>query len=206
MVNIRTAIAALASACVWWLAFALVPIPQAGGSAAVPTVGVVVFYAPTPLPILPGVVLESFAAEDLSRLLARSAPGRLTVIPPATMRRAEGDMHWQTVDALHFDRLQALARAVGADRLVVGWIPLFSVTGAGGRSIPLPGDGGDQPQAEVDIVAQVFDPSAGRLVAETRQTGFTLGITSWQVSTGAVHAALERSIPALLRWLGGQTS
>ncbi len=206
MLNFRTALVALASTCVCWLAFALVPIPRAGGSPAAPTVGVVVFYAPTPVPPLPGVDLESFAADDLSRLLARSAPGRLTVIPSATMRRAEGDMRWQTVDALHFARLQALAKAVGADWLVVGWIPLFHADRGGGRSVPLPGDGADQPTADVDIVAQVFDPGAGRLIAETRQTGFALGVTSWQVSTEAVHAALERTIPALLRWLGGQTS
>jgi hypothetical protein len=198
--------AAAAWTGMWWLAFALAPIPRALVSAAAPTVGVVEFYAPTPLPILPGVALESFAADDLSRSLARSAPGSWTVIPAATMRRAEGDMHWRTADALHFDRLQALAKAVGADRLVVGWIPLFSVNGTGGRSIPFPVDGGDQPTADVGIVVQVFDPSAGRLVGETRKDGFALGVTSWQVSTAALHVALERSIPDLLRLLGGQTS
>src|SRR5262249_4202025 len=92
MINYRTALVALASSCVCWLVAALVPIPRAGGSPAAPTVGVVVFYAPTPLPIVPGVTLEPFAADDLSRLLARSAPGRLTVIPAPTMRQAEGKM------------------------------------------------------------------------------------------------------------------
>ncbi len=115
-------------------------------------------------------------------------------------------MHWQTADVLHFDRLRALAKAVGADRLVVGWIPLFSVDGGGGRSVPLPGDGNEPLTADANIVVQVFDASEGRLVGETRQSGFALGITSWQVATGALHVALERSITELLRLLGAQAS
>jgi hypothetical protein len=48
----------------------------------------------------------------------------------------------------------------------------------------------------------VFDPGAGRLVGETRQSGFALGITTWQVATGALHVALERVVPELVRLLG----
>ena len=206
MINVRTAAAALASACVWWLAFALIPVPRAGGSAVAPVVGVVEFYAPTPVAAFPGVAMEPFAADDLTRLLARSASGRLAVIPAATMRRAEGDLHWHTADALRFDRLRSLAKAVGADRLVVGWVPLFSVDGGGGRSVPFP-DGGNGPiTADANIVVQVFDSSEGRLVGETRQSGFALGITTWQVATGALHTALERVVPELLRLLGAQAS
>lgn len=206
VIKLRIALAAVASTCLSWLAYALVPIPQAGGAAAPSTVGVVEFYAPTPVPTFGGFAAESFAAEDLSRLLARSTAGRLTIVPAATMRRAEGDLHWQTADALHFARLRALANAVGADRLVVGWIPLFHVSAGGGSSVPLPGDGSEMPTADVNIVVQVFDPSAGRLAGETRQAGFALGITFWQVATGALHTALDRSIPELLRLLGAQGS
>jgi hypothetical protein len=206
VINLRTAAAALASACVWSLVLALIPVPRAGGSAAAFTVGVVEFYAQTPLPALSGVVMEPFAADDLSRLLARSASGRLTVIPAVTMRRAEGDMHWHSADVLHFDRLRTLAKAVGADRLVVGWIPLFSVDGGRGRSIPFPDDGNGPLTADANIVVQVFDPSEGRLVGETRQSGFAFGVTTWQVATGALHTALERVVPELLRLLGAQAS
>lgn len=115
-------------------------------------------------------------------------------------------MHWQTADVLHFDRLRALAKAVGADRLVVGWIPLFSVDVGGGRAFPVPHDGNGQPTADANIVVQVFDPSEGRLVGETRQSGFALGITTWQVATGALHVALERVLPELLRLLGARAS
>src|SRR5262245_36847220 len=103
--SLRTAAAALALTCVCWLAVVLVP--RAAGSAATLSVGVVEFYAPTPLGAFSGIALEPFAADDLARLLARSASGRLAVIPAATMRRAEADLVWQTVDALHFDRLRA---------------------------------------------------------------------------------------------------
>lgn len=199
----RTAPAALALTCM--CCFAIVLVPRAGGSAATLSVGVVEFYAPTPLGAFPGVAMEPFAADDLSRLLARSASGRLAVIPAATMRRAEADLHWHTVDALHFDRLRSLAQAVGANRLVVGWIPLFSVDGSGGRSIPVPDDGNGPPTADANIVVQVFDPGEGRLIGETRQYGSALGLTRWQVATGALHAALERSIPDLLRLLGART-
>ena len=206
MIHRRTALAALASSCVCWLLLALVPIPQARGSAAPSTVGVVEFYAPTPVPTFGGFVAESFAAEDLSRLLARSTAGRLTVVPAATMRRAERDMHWQTADALHFERLRALANAVSADRLVVGWIPLFNVGAGGGSAVPFADDGSEMPTGDVNIVVQVFDPGAGRLAGETRQEGFALGVTFWQVATGALHSALDRSIPELLRLLGAQGS
>jgi hypothetical protein len=206
VIKFRIALAALASACVWWLAFALVAVPRAGGAAAPSTVGVVEFYAQTPVPVFGGIVAEIFAAEDLSRLLARSTAGRLTVIPAATMRRAESDMHWQTADVLRFDRLRALANAVGADRLVVGWIPLFIGGGAGGvGSIPEPKDGAETPTADVNLVVQVFDPRAG-LAGETRQAGFAIGIMNWQVATRALHDALERSIPELLRLLSAQGS
>jgi hypothetical protein len=206
MINFRMALAALASTCMWGLVFALVAVPHAGGSAAPSTVGVVEFYAQSPVPVFAGVVPESFAADDLSRLLARSTTGRLTIIPAATMRRAEGDLHWRSDDVLHFDRLRALANAVGADRLVVGWIPLFNVGAGGGSAVPFSDDGSEMPTADVNIVVQVFDAAAGRLTGETRQAGFALGITFWQVATRALHTALDRSIPELLRLLGAQAS
>lgn len=199
---IRTALAALVLTCP--CALAIVLVPPAGSSQAALSVGVVEFYAPTPLGAFPGVALEPFAADDLSRLLARSAPERLAVIPAVTMRRAEFDLHWHTVDALHFDRLRTLAKAVGANRLVVGWIPLFSVDGSGGRAIPVPDGGNGPPTADANIVVQVFDLGEGRLVGQTRQWGSALGLTRWQVATGALHAALERAVPDVLKLLGGQ--
>lgn len=166
------------------------------------TVGVVDFYAQTPLGAFVGLYPERFAAADLSRLLARAAADRFVVISPETMQRAEDSMHWQSQDVLHFDRLRALARAVSADRLVVGWIPLFSVDATGGGAgFPRTADGNGPPTATANIVVQVFDQSAGRLVAETKQRASVLGVTRSQAARFVLDVALERALPDVLRFL-----
>ena len=188
----------LAWSCVC-VASSFVSVPGARGAAAPLTVGVVEFYAPTPLDSYPGIVPESFATEDLSRLLARYATGQVTVIPAATMRHAEGDVRWRDADVLHFDRLRDLARAVSADRLVVRLIPQFNVDWGGDPSA----DGGKGPiVAEANVVVQVFDAGAGRLVGETRQFASSTGGSTGQVVMNSLHAVLERSTPALLNLLG----
>lgn len=203
-VSYRRFRAVLALSCACWVA--AVVVHPAGGSAAALSVGVVEFYAPTPLGLFP-LSLEQYAAGDLTGMLTRSASDRLNVIPAATMRHAEADLHWQNADVLHFDRLRALAKAVDANRLVVGWIPLFSVDAGGGRSIPIPDDGNGPPTADVNIIVQVFDAGEGRLVGQTpREWGSAIGLLRWQVATAAMHFALERSMPDVLRLLGGQTS
>jgi hypothetical protein len=183
----------------------LSPLSPVMANAAGITVGVVDFYALTPLGAFVGLVPERFSAEDLSRLLARAAAERFAVVPSGTMQRAEDAMHWQSADVLHFDRLRALARAVGADRLVVGWIPLFSVDATGGGAgFPRATEGEGPPTATVNIVVQVFDQAAGRLVAETKQSASVLGATRSQAAGLVLHVALERALPDVLRLLVAQ--
>jgi hypothetical protein len=180
-----------------------IPVPRVG--AQVIKVGVVDFYAPTPLGAYSGVVPERLAADDLSALLARAPAGRVEVIARATMQQAEGAMRWQEPDVLHFDRLRALARAVSADRLVVGWIPLLQVESGGGGSVPLSDDGNGLATALVNIVVQVFDEAQARIVGETRQSAdITIGVSRPQLATQVLHVALERAQPDVLRMLTAQ--
>ncbi len=181
------------------------PLPPAGALPQVIKVGVVDFYAQTPLGTFSGVFPERFAADDLSGLLARAPAGRFDVIPRATMQQAEGAARWQEADVLHFDRLRALARAVGADRLVVGWIPQLVVeAGGGGGSTPMSSDGGGPPSAFVNIVVQVFDGAEARVVAQTHQSAdIVFGASRSQLATQVLHTALERALPDVLRLLTG---
>ncbi len=185
------------------LSVTLVAIPRVG--AQVIKVGVVDFFAPTPLGTFSGVFPERWAADDLSALLARAPAGRVEVIPRPTMQQAEGAMRWQEPDVLHFDRLRALARAVAADRLVVGWIPLLQVESGGGGSVPLSDDGNGVATALVNLVVQVFDEAQARVLGETRQsTDITIGISRPQLATQVLHIALERAQPDVLRMLTAQ--
>lgn len=164
---------------------------QAGAAApAAGMVGVVDFYAPTPLGAF-GFAPEQFAADDLSALLTRAGTGRLTVVSRESMERAEASLGWQGVDVLHFDRLRALARAVGANALIVGWIPLLANL-EGGR-VP--------PEASVDtnLWLQIFDAAQGRFVAETRQSASVVAGIQRDLRTKQVlHDALVRAIPPLV--------
>jgi hypothetical protein len=182
------------------------PLPQASAAPQVIKIGVVDFYAPTPLAAFSGVFPERFAADELSNLLVRSPSDRFKVIPRATMQQAEGAMRWQEADVLHFDRLRALANSVTADLLVVGWIPLLQVeTGGGGGSPPLASDGGGLPSALVNLVVQVFDGAQARVVGETHQSAeFILGNNSSLLTTHVLQIALQRALPDVLRMLTAQ--
>ncbi|HET8999021.1 MAG TPA: hypothetical protein VFP86_05195 [bacterium] len=183
------------------LSVTLVAIPLPRAAAQVIKVGVVDFYAPTPLGAFSGVFPERLAADELSALLARTPAGRVEVIPRPTMQQAEGAMRWQEPDVLHFDRLRALARAVAADRLVVGWIPLLQVESGGGGSVPVPDDG-SVATALVNVVVQVFDEAQARVVGEIRQSAdITIGVSRPQLATQVLHIALERALPDVLRML-----
>ncbi len=164
---------------------------HAGAAApAAGIVGVVDFYAPTPLGAF-GFAPERFAADDLSTLLTQAGSGRLTVISRDSMEGAEASLGWQGVDVLHFDRLRALARAVGADALIVGRIPML--TNLEGGRIP--------PEASVDTTLwlQIFDAAQGRFVAETRQSASVVAAITRDLRTKQVlHDALVRAVPPLV--------
>jgi hypothetical protein len=172
--------------------------PLAAGAAPQPqTVGVVDFYAPTPLAVIGGVVPEIAAADELSGLLSRAAGPDVTVISRATMERAEAAMGWREPDALRFGRLAQLAQAVDASRLVVGWIPSFS-SGGGSGDIPAP-DGNGMPIAQAAVVIQVFDAAQGRIVAETRSGATTIGALPSILIEQVLREAVEPTVPWLLR-------
>jgi hypothetical protein len=203
MSSARTLIVVVAAAALLPLILVGLPVSQVGAQGT--KVGVVDFYAPTPLGAFSGVFPERFAADDLSSLLARAPAGRLEVIPRETMQRAEGAMRWQETDVLHFDRLRALAHAVAADRLVLGWIPLLQVEAGGGGGVPVPDDGGGPPTALVNLVLQVFDEAQARVVAGTRTSAeITMGISRSQLAVQVLHIALERAQPDVLRMLTAQ--
>ncbi|HYM90798.1 MAG TPA: hypothetical protein VEW91_04090 [bacterium] len=176
--------------------------PLAAGAARGPLkVGVVDFYAPTPLAPFSGFFPERFAADDLTDLLARAAGDRLVMIPRDAVQRSEQEMRWGEADVLHFARLRALAGAVGADRLVVGWIPQLTVEGGGGGRIGVfeGGDGASgASRAEVSLVIQVFDAGQGRLVDEARYSASDVGGPRSELAKRVIDHALRPAIPALL--------
>jgi hypothetical protein len=151
------------------------------------TVGVVDFFAPTPLGAY-GVVPERFAADDLSMLLTQAAAGRFVVVPRTAMTRAETALRWENFDDLNFARLRALAGAVGADSLVVGWIQLLAV-GGGGR------DGGPQ-AANAVLLIQIFDVAQNIVVGQTGQAESAMGATTRDLLVQqALHDAMVRAAP-----------
>jgi hypothetical protein len=184
------------------LGLAVILAPGAAGAAGGPLkVAVVDFYALTPLTTFSGVFPERFLADDLAAQLAREAGDRLEVIPRDAVQRSEREMQWNEADVLRFDRLRALAGALGADRLVVGWIPLLSVDegsgGGGGRT----SDGGGGPgvtRVDISLVIQVFDASQGRIVDEARYEHEDAGGLRSQLALRAMHNVLRPAIPALL--------
>jgi hypothetical protein len=108
---------------------------------------VVDFYAATPLGSFEGSVPERFAAKDLSDQLVGAGAGRIAVVSRRVVRQAEISVGWRTEDALRFDRLQTVARVIGADQLIVGWITLLTVDGGADHGGPTiadasMGDGG----------------------------------------------------------------
>jgi len=177
------------------LAVALMSALEGGAAAAaspsIPVVGVVDFYTPTPLGSFDGGPLERFAADDLSDQLVRAGAGRVAVASRRSIGRAEGALRWRTDDAVRFDRLRALARAVGADQLVIGWITSLTIDGGGS-------DGGGPPAAEASVVVQVFDAASGQIVSDVSQSASTLLGTRTVMAERTLHAALSPTVAGLL--------
>lgn len=167
-------------------------------AAAAGTVGVVDLYAPSPLAVIGSVIPERTAADELSAFLARAGNG-VTVVPRATVAQAERAMGWREQDALSFDRLSALARAAGADRLVVGWIRTLSMGGAG--SEPMVPDGNGVRLAQAAVVVQVFDAGQGRIVAERSAAGTAIGVVPEVLVRDVLRNALAPAVPWLVTQL-----
>lgn len=162
----------------------------AAATPSVPVVGVVDFYAATSLGSFEGGSLERFAADDLSGQLVRAGGGQMVVAPRRSVRQAEASLGWRTDDALRFDRLRTLARATGADQLVVGWITLLTV---GGGS-----DEGGPPAAEASVVVQVFDAASGQIVSSVSANASTLLGTRTVMAERTLHGALSPTVAPLL--------
>lgn len=166
-------------------------LPTTGTTAPTPpTVAVVDFYAPTPVPEYAGVIPERFAADDLSGMLAQAGGSRLVPISRATVERAEADLRWHADDVLRFARLSALSQSLHADRLVVGWIAQFAVGHEPNSEMITHGGGGPITGYAV-VVVQVFDAAEGRLVAQTRGEGNGLGGLNSLVAEQTLHEALQ---------------
>jgi hypothetical protein len=130
-----------------------------------------------PLGSFEGTSLERFAADDLSDQLVRAGAGRVVVAARRAIQQAEVSLGWRSDDPLRFDRLQALARAIGADRLVVGWITLLTVESGGS-------DDGGPPVAEASVVIQGA-PVDRRTICHIRPAYLTVSPT-WTDSQNAI--------------------
>ena len=165
--------------------------PAAAVSPSIPVVGVVDFYAATPLGSFEGTSLERFAADDLSDQLVRTGMGRVAVASRRSVRQAEVSLGWRTDDALRFDRLRALARSIGADQIVVGWITRLAVDGGGS-------DAGGPPSAGASVVVQVFDAASGQIVSSVSESASTFLGTRAVMAERTLHVALSPTVAGLL--------
>lgn len=179
----------------------MLALPGGAGAANIPAVAVAEFYAPTPVGSFEGMVPERFAADDLSAQLVYAGAGRLALVPRARVEQAEASLRWHNEDALRFARLTALARAVGVNELVVGWITSLSVETGGHQTFPPDGGGNGAPTGDATVVVQVFSAAQGRIVAETRQWASTTGFVRELLAERALHEALSPTVPGLIRTL-----
>jgi hypothetical protein len=166
---------------------------------AAQAVGVVDFYSPGTLQTIPGVTPELFTADELTGMLANASGGRFMVIPRRTMAQAQAQVGWRNWDALSFQRLQALGHAVNADHLIVGWIPLLVISQGGGKTMPP--DSGGPPTATANLVVQVFSVAEGRILTETRESGFAIGATSDLLAMWSLQRALQPAVAPVLATL-----
>ena len=165
--------------------------------AATQTVGVVDFYTHRTSASFGGLTPTRFAADDLSPMLANVSGGRFAVVGRSTMEQAEAQLGWQNGDVLRFERLRALARAVNADRLVVGWITLLAVS-VGRSNNKLANGGNGPPTALSNLVFQVFDAGQGRIVSKMRESGFAMGASPHLLQEWALHRALVPAVVPLV--------
>lgn len=184
--------------CVLAIFVAVIGIVPQRTSAAIATLGVVDFYALSPIDAVAGVIPERAAADDLSTMLARAGNGQFTVIPRAELQQAEADVRWHEADVLRFERLRELAQRVGADRLVVGWLEMSVGKGGGsGGGMPRTSDS-DQYDGFTSLVVQVFDAGQGRIVAQRASSASTQGLVRPRVVEQVLHLALEPLVKSLL--------
>lgn len=178
----------LAAACLG-LAGALAAGPAASAPAAVapadrPIIAVAEFYSPGALPISVVTDLESHAADVLAGLLVRGGGSALTVLPRSEVWAQERSLGWRARDALNYSRLGALAQALHADRVMLGWISRVSVY----RQDVLIFN------ADAALNVQMFDARAGRIVWQRETEGYGLAGFPDFAAQIAVERALARGL------------
>lgn len=149
-----------------------------------PVVAVAEFYSPGALPIAVVTNLESYAADVLTSLLIRGGGGALTVLPRGEVFSTERSLGWHTQDALNYSRLGALAQALHADRLMLGWISRVSLFR---QDILLF-------NADAALNVQMFDARAGRIVWQRGTDGYGLAGFPDFAAQIAVERALARGL------------
>ncbi len=192
-----------AAICAVMLALSVPAAPPRAAAAAVPAVGVVDFYAISPISSLSGLFPERFAADDLSAMLARAGAGRIAELPRRDVQEAERALAWQNSDAIRFGRLSDLARRLHADRLVVGWIKQLTLDRGGGDQIPRGGGGGGGVEAHTFLQVQVFDAAQGRIVWGVQSEDFAMGLVAYLTVEEVLHRALAPTVRPTLAALTG---
>jgi len=179
------------------LALFTTPFLEGATGQTPPKVGVTSFYAPTPLAEYFGLIPERFAAADLTDSLSRTAGGKFTVIPHAMMEEAQAGIQWHGVDVLHYDRLGALAHAVGADWLVTGWIRELVINPTADTNSGVPFFGGSgQEVGYATVVVQTFSVSEGRIVGEiTKYDSTASAELRSDMAMRLLHDTLQLTVP-----------
>lgn len=170
------------------------------GAATPLTVGVVDFYpGSTGGGGDLGVIPTRFVADELSAQLAHAGGNEISVLPRADVESAQAALKWRGEDVLSFSRLGDLAARLHADRLVVGWITLLRI---GPMDSSSPGAG--QWLGWVNLVVQIFDPTQGRLVWETKGYGTGYGVLGYIVLEETLrHGVASTVAPTLSALVGG---
>jgi hypothetical protein len=144
-----------------------------------PIIGVADFYSLGVLPIFLVTDPEQYAADVSAGLLVRAGGDALTVLPRGEVRAAERALGWRSRDALNFSRLEALAQALHADRILVGWISRATVYRQDFALFA----------GDAVINTQLFDARQGRIVWQRESFGSGLsGLPDF-----ALQIALERA-------------
>ena len=160
-------------------------------------VAVVDFYAPSPLAPVSGIIPEERAADDLTSLLAASPGQQVVVLSRMAVREAESAIAWRASDMLRFARLQQLARALNAVRLMVGWIQRFDLdrSGPGGQG----GGGGRFFSGFATVTVQVFDAKEVRVVSQVQQSAYERGTATRSVmAERLLRTVLEHALLSVI--------
>jgi len=161
-------------------------------------VAVADFYAPSPLPPVEGIVPEELAADELTRLLAQSAGQQVTVLSRVAVRQSESAIGWRGSDVLRFARLQELARRLGANRVLVGWIQQLELDQGGGGGSQAGGGGRHFMSGFATVTVQVFDAKQGRIVSPVPASDNEIGLVRARVTERLLHKVLEGALPSVL--------